>query len=98
MEEDDYQMRDGHQRFKEDRFGSKRIFDGKREVLRRIVRHYGLDHAERVALLLEGPTEVAFFESVAAAWGVDLAGLGIVLYDLGGKDTLGKERILSQHL
>jgi hypothetical protein len=44
FEEDDYQMREGNQRFKEDTFGNKRVLDGHREVLRRIARYYGIDH------------------------------------------------------
>ncbi|MGI8485839.1 MAG: hypothetical protein ACR2OU_16470, partial [Thermomicrobiales bacterium] len=88
LEEDDYQMGEMHQRFKQDAFGNKRVMDGQRAVLRRVMRHYGVDHAERVALLLEGPTEVAFFECAADEWGIDLERRGIVLYDLGGKDRL----------
>lgn len=98
LEEDDYIMREGHQRFKEDAFGSVRVYDGNQEVLRRIARYYGIDHSERVALLLEGPTEIAFFESVAEHWGIDLANRGIVLYDLKGKDGLDKNQILRQLL
>jgi len=98
LEDDDYQMRERHQQFQEGTFGSKRVWDGKRDVLRRVMRYYGLDHAERVALLLEGPTEVAFFECVAEEWGVDLEERGIVLYQLGGKDAIGKDQMLRQHL
>lgn len=98
LEEDDYQMREFHQRFKEDAFGNRRVLDGQREVLRRINRHFGIDHAECVALLLEGPTELAFFESVAQHWGINLASYGIVLYDLGSKDQFGKNRMTLQQL
>lgn len=97
-EEDDYNMREGHQRFKEEWFGCKRVFDGRRDVLRRINRYYGIDHAERIALLLEGPTEFAFYERLAELWGVDLDSRGIALYQLGGKDAIGKDRMLSQYL
>lgn len=98
FEEDDYQMRERHQQFKEDAFGNKRVMDGQRAVRRRVNRYYGVDHAERVAILLEGPTEVAFFECAAEEWGIDLERRGFVLYDLSGKDRLGRDQIILQQL
>jgi hypothetical protein len=91
-------MREHRQRVKKNLFGSKRVLDGDRSVLRRITRYYGVDHAQRVALLLEGPTEVAFFNRVAECWGIDLAQRGITLYNLGSKDVFVKNRILTQYL
>lgn len=95
-EEDDYESR--QEWVKRENYGTKRLLDGNRTARRRIVREFGLDHEDRVVLYLEGPTETAFVKAVADAWGVNLESRGIQLFNLEGKDKIGKSRVLHQQL
>lgn len=86
-EEDDHIWPEDSQRVKREFFGDSRISHPSRQSLWRIVRHYGLDPQVRATWFLEGETEESFFRRLAELEGVDLDRNGLVLFNLGGKDT-----------
>lgn len=78
--------------WKQDLYGDERVTDHRRDVLRRIVRHFGLDPQPRVTLFVEGETEVGFIKEIADQMRLDLENQGVAVSNLRGHGTLGAKR------
>src|SRR5687768_5702704 len=65
-------------------YGSSKLLDFDRKVLRRIVREFKLDPQARTTWFVEGDTEVAFARRWAERSGVTLERLGIDVMNFRG--------------
>lgn len=73
-------------------YGDERVTDGRRDVLRRITRQYGLDPQPKITWFVEGDTEVGFLHELGQRMGIDLENRGISVVNLHGQGALGGGR------
>ncbi len=83
-EETDLDFPERNARINLERYGDSRVTDYRRDVVRRIVRRFGVDPGYPTYLIVEGSTEVGFVRRWAQKAGADLDRAGVRVVSLRG--------------